>query len=415
MANHHFPEPLLTLTKSEARRFILAHQNLLPPRSLQGKEALLDFVRRVGCIQYDPVNVVGCNPDLVLQSRVGAYRPQLLEGLLYQERLLWDGFDKVQSIYLAEDWPYFSRRRAANRENHWFPHDQAVNLQPLILETMRKDGPLCSLDLELKEKISGFWGVPIRAERAALENLYNMGEIGIHHRVGTRRYFDLIERLLPQEILTAPDPHDSLEEYHDWHILRRVGAAGLAHAGGAEYWLGILEMKSPERRASLIRLVRKGELIPIAVEGVTRSPLFMRARDRDLLETTRHDPACDPRAAFIAPLDNLIWQRDLINWLFDFDYVWEVYKPAHKREYGHYVLPVLYGERFVARCEPVLDRKANRLVIRNWWWEEDAPQDTPLMVAMEKCLLAFAEYAGASTIAAEGAAANEAFIRRLSG
>ena len=83
-----------------------------------------------------------------------------------------------------------------------------------------------------------------------------------------------------------------------------------------------------------------------------------------------------PAATFIGPLDNLIWDRDLIRWLFDFDYTWEVYKPAAQRKYGHYVLPVLYGDRFIARVEPIFDRKARVLTVVNWWWEVGvAPDD----------------------------------------
>ncbi|MHB8933269.1 MAG: DNA glycosylase AlkZ-like family protein, partial [Bellilinea sp.] len=106
-----FPTPQINLTNQQARRFMLRHHDLLPPRSLSGKAGAIEIVKRLGCIQFDPVNVVGWNPDLVLQARLNDYTAPMLDELLYNDRVFWDGFDKVQSIYLAEDWPHFTRRR----------------------------------------------------------------------------------------------------------------------------------------------------------------------------------------------------------------------------------------------------------------------------------------------------------------
>ena len=99
----------------------------------------------------------------------------------------------------------------------------------------------------------------------------------------------------------------------------------------------------------------------------------------------RSEDDAPPAAAFIGPLDNLIWDRDLIRWLFDFDYTWEVYKPAAQRKYGHYVLPVLYGDRFIARVEPIFDRKARVLTIVNWWWEAGVEPDDAMVAALAEC------------------------------
>ena len=104
------PDPIV-IDKRLARRFLLAHLHLLPPRRLHGKQGVLDYVRQVNCIQYDPINAVGQNARLVLQSRVGGFRPSMLDALLYEDRRLIDGFDKQMSIYPAEDWPLFTYYR----------------------------------------------------------------------------------------------------------------------------------------------------------------------------------------------------------------------------------------------------------------------------------------------------------------
>ena len=117
----------LTLSNQQARRFLLAHHRLWPPYELEGKAGALAYVRRVGCIQFDPLNIVGRNPDLVLQSRVSNYRPALLEELLYQDRRLLDGWDKNMSIYAVEDWPCFRRRREGVGCN---PHRNRCSCSP---------------------------------------------------------------------------------------------------------------------------------------------------------------------------------------------------------------------------------------------------------------------------------------------
>lgn len=402
------PPPSLHLSRAETRRFLLAHQRLWPPRSLAGKAGVLDFIRHIGCIQYDPVNLVGQNPELVLQARVADYTPALLAGLLYTDRRLLDGVDKQAAVYPVEDWPYFARQRARALQWHGDPGSQPMAIADAVKSAIRERGPLCSADLEQDEAIQWWWGVPTRLGRASLEILYGMGELGVHHRVNTRRYFDLIERLLPADLLAAADPNASDEAYEDWHVTRRVGSLGLASPAMGEHWLGIGGMKAEPRRVVLARLAAQGVLIPVAVEGVSQTPLFMRAADRPLLDADPAADGADPAAAFIGPLDNLIWDRDLIRWVFDFDYVWEVYKPAGQRKYGHYVLPVLYGDRFIARVEPIFDRKARVLTIVNWWWEAGVEPDEAMIAALAECTAAFGSYLGAGEIRLGEAAGGEA-------
>jgi uncharacterized protein len=415
MPRIELPSPTLRLSRAEARRFLLTHQHLWPPRSLAGKAGILDFIRYVGCIQYDPVNLVGQNSELVLQARVADYTPALLGELLYTDRVLVDGVDKQAAIHPTVDWPYFARHRARALQWHGDPGSQPMAIADSIKAAIRERGPLCSADLDHNEAIDWWWGVPTRLGRAALEILYGMGELGIHHRVNTRRYFDLIERLLPADLLAAADPNPTDEAYGDWHVARRVGSLGLAGPTGYERWSGIVGVTPDVRRATLARLSTQGVLIPVAVEGIAQAPLFIRAADASFLDAAASADGADPGAAFIGPLDNLIWDRDLIRWLFGFDYTWEVYKPAAQRKYGHYVLPVLYGDGFIARVEPIFDRKARVLTIVNWWWEAGVDPDDTMVVALAECLASFGRYLGAGEIRLGETVAGDAVISRILG
>jgi uncharacterized protein YcaQ len=419
MPSDHTPAPSLILTKPQARRFLLAHHRLWPPRQLQGKAGIMTYIQHAGCIQFDPINVVGRNPDLVLQSRVAGYHPGMLELLLYTDRALLDGWDKVSSICATADWPYFARRRAAMRERHGSPSGQPLVIPPpevqqmredgappnspmaaapFVLDAIRERGPLSSIDLKLEGKIDWSWGQETRLVRASLEVLYAIGELGVHHRVGTRRAFDLIERLLPAGVLAAPDPNETDEGYQDWHVLRRVGGLGLANPTATDFWLGISGVKTRERRAALARLAERGKVIPAAIEGVPRRTFFIRALDLPILDAVRGAVEPEPHAAIIGALDNLMWDRDLLRWVFDFDYVWEVYKPVAKRRYGFYVLPVLYGDRLVARFDPAFDSKTRVLAIDHWWWEEGIEPDEAMEGALVECFDQFARYLSAGKV-----------------
>ena len=145
-----------------------------------------------------------------------------------------------------------------------------------------------------------------------------------------------------------------------------------------------------------------------------RQVFYIRAQDSSLLDSASGDLPADPKAALLAPLDNLLWDRGVVRRIFDFDYVWEVYKPAEKRLYGHYVLPVLYGDRFIARCEPLLDRKANQLVLRNWWWENEVTPDEGILNALRDCLSAFRDYLEVESIRWEEAVSSDCWLRGLS-
>ena len=110
------------------------------------------------------------------------------------------------------------------------------------------------------------------------------------------------------------------------------------------------------------------------------------------MENLQERTSYRPRAAVIGALDNLIWDRQLIRWIFDFDYIWEVYKPKARRKYGYYVLPVIFGDRFIARFDPAFDKKKRILTINNWWWEDGVKLNEEIETALVDCFQAFNNY-----------------------
>lgn len=373
---------------------------------MEGKLGILNFIHRVGCIQFDPLNIVGRNPELVLQARVSDFQPRMLQELLYEDQKLLDGFDKMMSIYRVEDWPYFRRRRDSATRRLGKRFEVISSILPQIRKEIEERGPLSSLDLTYDQKVDWGWG-QTRLARAALESMYFRGELIIHRKINTRKVYDFAKRHLPKELLSTSDPNETEEQYRDWHILRRLGGVGLLWRTSSSAWLGIHKTKSKERNTTITRLLRQGKVVEIHVEGI-EPPLYMRSKDKSRLKQILDSHDILSRAAILAPLDNLLWDRRLITELFDFHYRWEVYTPIAKRRYGYYVLPVLYGDRFVARFEPGRDKTNRAFIIKKWWWEPEVTQSERMHVELSDCFKRFLTYLSADTLQIESTTAKQA-------
>jgi uncharacterized protein YcaQ len=143
--------------------------------------------------------------------------------------------------------------------------------------------------------------------------------------------------------------------------------------------------------------VDNGEIVKLQVEEI-RYPFYISSKDLETLEETGKTGEIPQQAAIIAPLDNLMWDREIVKDLFGFSYRWEVYKPVKEREYGYYVLPVLCGERFIARFEPGRDKKSGALVIKNWWWEKNIELTQDIQENLHSCFSDFLDYLGTTRL-----------------
>jgi len=381
------------MSKGELRKFLVMYQGLSSPKSFKGEEGIKNFINRVGCIQYDPLNMVGRNADLVLQSRVEDYNPMMLETLLYNKRELIDGWDKMMAIYSVNDWSYFERVRLRRKEEiervlHHRNSIEAINYVGVAKEYIEKNGATLPSKLDLGRVESGVWGHG-KLSSATMDYMWNSGTLGIKEKKNTQKIYDLIEKLLPKEILEMKDPFNSDDDFYKWYFKRRIGSIGVYWERNGEGWLGHFVSDKNLRKKILKELLEDGELILVKVEGLNET-FYIRADDTSMLDNL--NSSIDKKASFLAPLDNLLWDRKLVKDIFDFEYSWEVYKPVSKRQYGYYVLPVLYGDKLVARFEPEIHRGNEPLIIKNWWWEENYEVTEEVIVAMMGCFERFCKY-----------------------
>ena len=382
--------PTLTIAPEVARRFLAIRHFLAPPRSLPAKPtSVMTVVDRIGSLQFDPLEVAGRNHDLVLLARIAGYRREWTDALLYEERALYETYNKGLSLVPTEELPFYRLTWDRNQVEHeagiFESHGQLVDE---LLDRIRTGGPMSASDVEPREAIDWFWR-PTNEVRAVLEALAISGVLGLARRDGNRRVYDLAERLFPPDVLA--DRSRTVREQLRHRLFSRYRAHGLlGRAGQAEIWMGLgRTVPSPEDPDWPVRTELRAELeaecciVPVSVEGV-RGDRFVIADDLALLDQARREVGSGeppggsaPGVAFLAPLDPLAWDREFLRTCFGFDYIWEVYVPAAKRRWGYYVLPILFGDRLVGRIEPRIDRKADTLRILGAWWEEGfEPLDT---------------------------------------
>ena len=384
------------VTAEAARRFLAARHLLAPARSLAGgPDAVLQLFRRLGSIQFDPLAVAGRNHDLVLHARVAGYEPAWCD-LLYERRQIFEAVNKGLALVPTEELPWFRTPVSRGPSRVLAEHPDAAGR---VLERIRAEGPLTSLDFERERGSTVDWfGAPTNVVRAVLEALAVTGVLGLTRREGNRRYYDLVERLLPADVLAHEVPFHEQLRHRMLSRYRAHGLLGVAAAGDVFQGLGPAKPmpERPElagRTALREELVESGELVPVSVEGL-RGPRFVLRDEAELLEAPPEPPAS---VAFLPPMDPLMWDRSLLKPLFDFDWVWEVFTPEPKRRWGYYVLPILFRDRLVGRIEPRIDRADARVRVLGLWWEEGfVPRRAEGFVdAMREALEAYLRFAGA--------------------
>jgi uncharacterized protein YcaQ len=405
-----------------ARRFLVLRHLLAPPRSLPAeRESVLRVIERVGTFQFDPLEVAGRNHDLVLLARVPGYRREWTDHWLYEDRRLYETYNKGLSIVPMAELPLYRETWDRSRTRHeGGTFDEHAPLVEEILGRIRDSGVLQPRDLGPREAIDWYWR-PTNQVRAVLEALAETGILGIARRDGNLRLYDLIERLVPAHIL-AEQREPQAQLLH--RLLSRYRGNGLLGAGGqAELWYGIGHHDAVARAELRRELVESGALLPVRVDGF-RTERFIVGTEIELLDQAEREVAAgvppsdaDPGVAFLAPLDPLCWDRDLLRRLFDFDYVWEVYVPAPKRRWGYYVLPILYGDRLVGRIEPRLDRRARSLDIVGLWWEAgfDPLGEAGFTAALADALIAHRDFGSLGSITFPRSARHRPWVTAIRG
>ena len=349
-----------TITSAEARHVLARVQGLDPSQQKHGKEGAMAVLTRHQCIQSDPIDVAGRNPDLTLQSRVVDYRREHLLDLLYKERRLFEYFCKMHSIMPVELYPIFRHKmdtfwREKRIRSFFRTHKREARAVLRALE----GGPVSSRELTDTGRMQYGWGHNARISNVILTRLWVAGKALIYNRDGTTKYYSLPEQVIPERLLNATPPAKGEDLVEITKAI--VSASRLVIAGGStEQWY---EVGKTEIVRGLLQLLEKrGNLFSFQLEG---SKERFYAPLADFEEWENPGVPADDYVRFLAPLDPLLWNRRVFRWVYGREYSWEVYKKPRDRKYGYYCLPIMFNDQYVGLLDPFFRKKDGVLEVRN--------------------------------------------------
>lgn len=389
------------LSVREARRLALAKAGLLKPewtglpsrargRGPSARAAAQRVIERFGYLQLDTVSIAGARSHaIVLLSRLQGLDPSLGEELLQPGRPLFEYWGHEACWIPLELYPAFEFRRRDFKHHPWW--GDVIGAHPKVAKDLRKrirdEGPLRSLDME-GQGSRGWWDIKV-AKRVATA-LWSSGELAIRERKAFQRTFDLAERVIPDDVRAKPLPKDDAIQLL---LLKALDGHGWATTGTLEQtWR--FRNRRPQIMAALGALQARGLVAPCALRdaGARHVAGWIRPEDRELaskLDALR--PAAD-RGVLLSPFDPVLWDRSRVQRLFGFEQLLEIFKPADKRLHGYYVMPVLAGDRLVARFDLKADRARGMLKVLSCKHEDTGKQAA---AHAEAARVALERYAGA--------------------
>jgi uncharacterized protein YcaQ len=393
-----------TLSPTLARRLALMRQRLAGPHPAANSKGIMEIIRDLGYIQFDPMRIVTQSHLLVLWSRLGQYDPAHLEKLLWKERKLFQDWAQATSIVPMEDYPIFSALKRsfaagnqpwAQRIRNWAETNREA--RSAILAQLRHKGPLPSDALEatfVESWRSTGWTAGRNADMM-LTILWAQGEVMIAGRRGNRKIWNLTERFLPEWT-----PRERLS---DGEVFRRVVQKSLRALGVArttQIKQHYIRGCCPDIATFLAELEVEGQIKRVEIrEGkhAWQGHWFIHASDESLLDRLATGD-WQPRTTLLSPFDNLICDRRRTEQLFNFHFRLEVYLPKAKRKYGAYAMPILHGDRLIGRVDPVMDRKRGKLTINAVYAEPEAPRSEDTARAVADAIKELGTFLGAKEV-----------------
>ncbi len=383
------PPSLPVIPAKSARRLLLAGQGLLAdPARRTTPAAVYKQIERMGFVQVDTINIVQRAHHHILLSRFDDYQPRMLTKLLERDRKLFEGWTHDASVIPTVWLDYwllrFKRFRETWQSHPWWRQrmgDEVDQVLAHVLDRIRRNGPLMSKDFQhdRREGDGAWWGW--KPQKAALEVLWRMGELAVAGRNNFHKIYDLTERVHPR-LVESVCPTE--EEHIDWACRTALDRLGVATPGELAGFLGAI--RPAEAAGWCKHAIRDGEAIEVMVESADDSKPSKALARPDWRKRLGRCPVPPERMRLLSPFDPVIRDRKRALRLFGFDYRFEAFVPAAKREYGYYVTPILEDDRLVGRLDPKLHRDQGLLSIRGLWWEPNIRVTKKRRLALDEAI-----------------------------
>jgi uncharacterized protein YcaQ len=378
----------MKLSLAEARQVILKSQGLSGSAAARKRTNILPVIESLGYIQIDTLAVVARAHHHTLWSRIDRYEESILDGLM-KDKSIFEYWSHAASFLPISEYRFslFRKKMYASGKIHWFREDNP-KMKKHVLQRIRTEGPLQSRDFEHTRKGPGSWYEWKPAKRA-LEQLFMEGVLMVAGRKGFQKVYDLAERVFPEgKGMKVP----SEKEFCEHLILKAIDSNGLVNPGEISYLRGHTREGV---KHTIKQLLKQGAIREITLEG---NGIYYGKEER----ITRLLSGGDDKASvhILSPFDNTVIQRKRLMTFFNFDFFIECYVPEPKRKFGYFCLPVLYGDRFVARFDPKADRSSKTFFIRTFHPEKGWKADAAFAEAFASKLKAFASFSGCDRIVA---------------
>ena len=342
-----------TSTLAAVRRLVVSTQGFAPRFRRAQSGDVDDAIGRLGAVQLDSISTVDRAHRITLTSRIGSYHESELRALLASGRV-FEYWAHEACLLPIELWPHF--RRTMEGGGHWGVHDRALQehaeLVEPVLDRIRAEGPLASRDFGGSRTSNDMWSRT--PAKAVLEALWDRGVLVVAGRESFQRRYELAERVIPRAVLDSPRPTED-ETLRTLALLAVRARGALTEPAIREHW----RLKGGRVRLHhhVLALVDEGLLREVHADD-GGPPFYV-----DTAAELDGDPA---PPVLLCPFDNLLWDRPLLERLFGFRHVMEIYKREHEREYGYYVLPLLTGDRIAGRADLKADRSEGVLLVRSF-------------------------------------------------
>jgi uncharacterized protein YcaQ len=368
------------------RRIALNQQGLLKTDSFgRGKQATLRAIEQIGYVQIDTISVVERAHHHVLWSRVSNYKPQHLTELV-AERQLFEYWSHAAAWLPMRDYRFaLPRMKQANGDRNWFDNCDKKLIEQVLCR-VQQEGALLARDFEDTRKGKKEWWDWKPAKRA-LEQLFMQGELMVTRRKGFQKVYDLPERVIPDWVDTT---EPTLYEYADYLIDSTIRAHGFATAKSMVY----LRKGKPLRNAIDSQLEAKreeGQILKFELDNDNVIYVLPELLDKPA-------PRSNKTVRILSPFDNAIIQRQRGQDIFQFNYLIECYVPAPKRQFGYFCLPILYGDKFVARADCKAHRKQGVFEIKSMHYEPDFMPNDDFIEAFSRAIDLFSTFNGCGDI-----------------
>lgn len=348
----------LIISPDEARYLALINQGLDNYRQHKTKKDLLNIITKLGYVQIDTISIIERAHKHILWTRFPGYRNDMLDELIDKDKKVFEFWDHAAAYLPMKFYRFSLPRKKMYAEKYKTWEKKNKKLLKYILERISAEGPLQSRDFDDPKKRGLWWDW--KPAKEGLEFLFHTGRLIARARKNFQKVYDLPERFLTAAVNTEMPSYEELAEHL---IMKSITSGGITAENEFTY------LRYHNRNITkkvLIDLTENSKLIPVKISNDEKTIYYSTTK---ILNKLNNAFKFSNDVYILSPFDNLVIQRGRLKKIFGYDYVIECYLPAHKRKFGYFCLPVLYGDKIAGKIDARADRKTGELTVINEYWE----------------------------------------------